>query len=95
MKNLIIEKLFFNSAHLGCLNSIKNSSCSLFVHSSVNKYSIINLEKTCFSILKALKFLKSLCSTNKDILFVATSDMSSALVSNYCKKNGIPFVGDR
>ncbi|QPJ58392.1 30S ribosomal protein S2 [Candidatus Pinguicoccus supinus] len=95
MKDLIIEKLFFNNAHMGCLNSLKNSSCQSYLYPKYNKHSLIDLEQTCMSILKALKFLKALCLMNRNILFVATGEVSSDVVLSYCSENNIPFVSSR
>lgn len=81
--------------HFGHLTRFRDPSMVPYIFGIQNRVHIINLEKTKDLFQEALKFIQKVASRNGRVLFVGTKRPAQALISEYAKKCGMPYVDHR
>lgn len=90
-----LADLLKSGVHFGHQKSKRHPNMAKYVYGDRNNVSIIDLEKTATKLEEALKVAKDLASQGKTILFVGTKRQASALVQQYAKEAGMPYVTHR
>jgi len=81
--------------HFGHQTSKRHPKMEPFIFGQKAGISIINLEKTLKNLEGALEFIKELARQGKKILFLSTKKQARAIIENYAKRVGMPFVNFR
>jgi small subunit ribosomal protein S2 len=90
-----IEKMFSVGAHYGYGRQRRHPSVSSYIFATKNKTDIIDLEKTSIMLARAEKFVESLGSRNKIMLFVGTKPEAKVAIKNIAESLNMPYVVTR
>lgn len=93
--NVTIKELFEAKAHYGHLVRFRNPAMNDYIHKTINKVNIIDLNKTKECLIKALEFIETKTRSNARILFVGTKKIASGLVAEYATEAEMPYVNHR
>ncbi len=88
----LIECLFEAGAHFGYSRTRRHPSASPFLFGAKGGTDIIDLEKTCVHLHKALEVVKTYAAKKKVILFVGTKPEARAAVLETATALSLPFV---
>lgn len=88
----LIERLFDVGAHFGYSRTRRHPSASPFLFGTKGGTDIIDLEKTCSHLHKALELVKAYATKRKVILFVGTKPESRAAVLETAEALSMPSV---
>lgn len=95
MSNLNINELVKLGAHYGYTRTRRHPTAKPFIKSSTNGVDFIDLEKTSLQMDEALKFLKSVVDSNKQVLFVSTKPEMKQIIKEISLSSGMPYIADR
>ncbi len=90
-----LRSLLEAGVHFGHSKSRRHPRAERFIFTTRDNTSIINLESTARGLDAALQFIEQLASSGKLVLFVATKRQAKMIVTETCKKAGIPYVAER
>lgn len=93
--NLDTSEMLKAGLHFGHRTSRVHPKMEPFIFGIRNTVHIIDLEKTKGKFEETLKFIESLISENKTLLFVGTKVQWKDLVKETAKELGLPFVTER
>jgi len=93
--SLDTQEMLKAGLHFGHHTSKVHPKMEPFIFGMRNSVHIIDLEKTKEKFEETLKFIESLISQNKTLLFVGTKVQWKDLVKETAKKSGILFVTER
>lgn len=92
MPNEEIKKMFDCAVHIGHRTQKWNPRMKKYIYGERNGIHIINLEKTCELLEKALAFLSKAVSDGKTVLFVSTKPQSLKLIEKLANDCHMPYV---
>lgn len=95
MNTPTLVELLKAGSHFGHQKSKRHPNMERFIYTTRNNVSIIDLESTQTGLEAAGKALSELAAAGKTILFVGTKNQASALVEQYAKSCGMPYVNSR
>lgn len=92
MKVPTLEELLKSGAHFGHKVSKWHPKMAPYIYGNKNGIHIINLEKTVECLERALNYVKTLASSGKIILFVATKEQAREIIKKTAENCGLPYV---
>lgn len=95
MSNMNTSELMKLGAHYGYTRTRRHPSAKPFVKSSTNGVDFIDLEKTTAQIDEAIKFLKTVADSNKQIVFVGSKPEMKQIIKEISLASGQPYIADR
>lgn len=84
--------MFDNVVHIGHRTHKWNPKMKKYIYGEINGIHIIDLEKTCECLEKAMDFLSKLSMEGKKALFVSTKPQSIKLIEDVAKTTHMPYV---
>ncbi|MGD6858675.1 MAG: 30S ribosomal protein S2 [Enterobacteriaceae bacterium] len=90
-----IEKMIKSGVHFGHKTKFWNPKMKPFIFGKKNEIHIINLEKTCFYLKKALKKIKEIHDSNGRILFIGTKKAARYNIKKTAIKCNQFFINNR
>ena len=90
-----MKEMLKNGVHFGHQKSRKHPKMDEYIFGIKNGVNIIDLERTVAKLEEAQKFIESVISGGKKILFVGTKKQATKLVASAAKRCGMPFVVGR
>lgn len=87
-----VKKMFDCAVHIGHRTQKWNPRMKRYIYGERNGIHIINLEKTCEMLEKALAFLSKVVSEGKTVLLVSTKPQSLKLIEGLAKDAHMPYV---
>lgn len=87
--------LLKNGAHFGHKKSRRHPKMDIYIHTTRNEISIIDLQSTLEKLKEALEFIGKAKEEGKQILFVGTKKQAKDLIISAAKRCGAPFVVER
>lgn len=93
--NVSMREMLEAGVHFGHLTRFRNPSMIPYIYGTQNRVHIINLERTRDLFKEALHFLHKIAAKNGKILFVGTKRPAQALIAEYAKSCGMPYVDHR
>ncbi len=94
-KDTVVEQMFKAGAHYGYSKTRRHPSVSKYIYATKNKGDIIDLEKTSDLLGEATKYVETLGSTGKVILFVGTKPEAKTAIKSAAETLGMPYVVER
>lgn len=91
----VVEQMFKAGAHYGYSKTRRHPSVSKFIYATKNKGDIIDLEKTSEMLEKAEKFMETLGTEGKTVLFVGTKPEAKTAIKQVAESLGMPYVVER
>lgn len=91
----VVEQMFQAGAHYGYSKTRRHPSVSSYIYATKNKGDIIDLEKTSVLLEKATKFIETLGSDGKVLLFVGTKPEAKTAIKKVAESLGMPYVVER
>ena len=91
----LIERLFEVGAHFGYSRTRRHPSASPFLFGAKGGTDIIDLEKTCSHLNKALEAVKACAAKKKVILFVGTKPEARMAVLKTAIALSLPSVTEK
>ena len=90
-----MKEMLKNGVHFGHQKSRKHPKMDEYIFGIKNGVNIIDLERTVEKLEEARKFIESIISSGKNILFVGTKKQANKLVASAAKRSGMPYVVGR
>lgn len=87
--------LLKNGAHFGHKKSRRHPKMDVYIHTTRNGISIIDLQSTLEKLKEALEFISKARGEGKQILFVGTKKQAKDLIISIAKRCGAPYVVER
>jgi small subunit ribosomal protein S2 len=94
-KDTVVEQMFKAGAHYGYSKTRRHPSVSKYIYATKNKGDIIDLEKTSDLLEEATKYVETLGSTGKVVLFVGTKPEAKTAIKSAAETLGMPYVVER
>ncbi len=95
MPSVDLKELLEAGAHFGHQTKRWNPKMERFIYGARGGVHIIDLTKTADYIAQAVDFTKSLTTSGKQVLFVATKRQARQLIEDAAKQAGMPYVTER
>jgi small subunit ribosomal protein S2 len=84
-----------SGVHFGHRVSRWNPKMERFIYGKRNLIHIINLVETVKGLTRAVGFLKNLCATGQQVVFVGTKRQIKSIIESEAKRCAMPFVTER
>jgi len=91
----LVKELVDAGVHFGHRVSRWNPKMEPYIHDKRNMIHIIDVRETLKGLLRARKFLQSVVSSGKDVLFVGTKRQARHAVEDEAKRAGMHYVSER
>ena len=90
-----VQELIDAGAHFGHRTARWNPKMSPFIHGRRNQIHILDLVQTVRGLATATHFLRELCSTGRQVVFVGTKRQIKNVVMSEAERCGMPYVNER
>jgi small subunit ribosomal protein S2 len=91
----LVKELVDAGVHFGHRVSRWNPKMEPYIHGKRNMIHIIDVRETIKGLLRARKFLQSIVSSGKDVLFVGTKRQARHAVEEEARRSGMHYVSER
>src|SRR5436190_14032259 len=91
----LVKALVDAGVHFGHRVSRWNPKMEPYIHGKRNMIHIIDVKETIKGLLRARKFLQSIVSSGKDVLFVGTKRQARHAVEEESRRAGMHYVSER
>jgi small subunit ribosomal protein S2 len=95
LSKIYLRKLVESGVHFGHRVSRWNPKMDRFIYGKRNLIHIINLVETVKGLTRAIGFLKNICATGQQVVFVGTKRQIKNIVQSESERCGMPFVTER
>lgn len=95
MSKIYLNKLVESGVHFGHRVSRWNPKMNRYIYGKRNLIHIINLVETVRGLTRAVGFLKNLCATGQQVVFVGTKRQIKSIVESEAQRCVMPFVTER
>lgn len=95
MANVYLRKLVESGVHFGHRVSRWNPKMGKYIYGKRNLIHIINLVETVRGLTRAVGFLKNLCATGQQVVFVGTKRQIKSVIQSESERCIMPYVNER
>ena len=95
MDNTVVRDMIDAGIHFGHRVGRWNPKMKPYIFCARNSIHIINIKETVRGLLRAQRFLASVVSSGKDILFVGTKRQARQAIVQHSTRVGMPYVAER
>ncbi len=95
MDNAIVRELIDAGIHFGHRVGRWNPKMKPYIFCARNSIHIINIKETIKGLVRSKKFLASVVSSGKNVLFVGTKRQARQSIVTQASRCGMPFVSER
>lgn len=95
MSQVYLRKLVESGVHFGHRVSRWNPKMARYIYGKRNLIHIINLVETVRGLTRAVGFLKNLCATGQQVVFVGTKRQIKSIIQSESERCAMPYVNER
>jgi len=95
LSRIYLRKLVESGVHFGHRVSRWNPKMKKYIYGKRNLIHIINLVETVKGLTRAVGFLKNICATGQQVVFVGTKRQVKSILQSEAERCGMPFVIER
>lgn len=95
MSKIYLKKLVESGVHFGHRVSRWNPKMDKYIYGKRNLIHIINLVETVKGLTRAIVFLKNLCATGQQVVFVGTKRQIKSIIESESNRCVMPYVTER
>jgi small subunit ribosomal protein S2 len=95
LSKIYLRKLVESGVHFGHRVSRWNPKMDRYIYGKRNLIHIINLVETVRALTRAVGFLKNICATGQQVVFVGTKRQIKSIIESESKRCIMPYVTER